>query len=73
MAAGYTFSNGCVIGMSWHILVSSQRVPPGLVNKVEFFGLIPQVVRTNDIERSVTVMYHFPYDTKFLLKYLYLF
>ena len=60
MAAGCTLSNGCVIGMSWHILVSSQRVPPGLVNKVEFLGLIP--LRTNEIARLVIVMYRFPYN-----------
>ena len=57
MAAGCTLSNGCVICLSWHILVSSQRVPPGEKQSGEqswiSWAYSPKVVRTNKIARSV--------------------
>ena len=45
-----------------HILLWART---GLVNEAEF--LIPKVVKTNDIVRSVVVTWHFPYNSKIYL------
>ena len=59
MAAGCTLSIGCVICMSWHILVSSHCVSPGEKQSGErsriSWAYSSKVVRTNEIMRSVIV------------------
>ena len=66
MAAGCTLNSGCVIGMSCHILVSCQCV---LQSGEQAWAYSPKVIRTNEIARLVIVMYHFPYNSKFLNLY----